>query len=450
MADDNKKQPTILIKKADGTSVRISLAEFRKMRNGGRGTSDAVTTENSEQGTENTDIATQQHVSMNAQPVHTDQKTETNEQQTKDSEQEAVNNVTKEPEEDNTTSQPIEQNLQEEKKVEPPTPPADEYDVAKQHHDLPQVATPHELATTMPVENYFEHTASAQMHASDFDHTSLLEEDLSEIQAFEAKGARHVTQADIVKHDAKIQKNIVSDDAPQLTSLIASWKKGIRSDEQFLEYATRDRLHGGMGMTVADVQILLTDLKKEHEHGKGVADVVPTTNRVVSPRVPTIPMQKPRVSPPALTHEKKNSVYNVSSPEEVDILASYREKNIVHDTPAGVVHDVATGYERSTMGPEQEIAQFALVDFRRLSRDVDKARDMLQAKFDNWKKDDYMLFMNARDRWYESPLYRMYVSIGMQALNQHVPIETVLAMDKNGITVSEYMALVQMNTTLDV
>jgi len=448
MADNaQKKQPTILIKKADGTSKRVSLAEFQKMKE----------MRNTKQHENTKTIQTDDTMNIMPQPHDDGEKSvETKALEPVEDMREMHDEIIHASEVFDTS---VHADTEKEKNMpvrEPEMPimpiaPAEPLIVEQ----LPQVEAPHELATTTPVKHYFEDIAAAEVHADNFDHRSLLEEDLDEVREFEKQGARHVTHADIARHDTQVKQHVKNsnDNAPRLASLIASWKKGIRSDDQFVAQATKSREQGGVGLEQAQAKTLLSQLKKNTQHGDGVAAVVPgkkvsntpMMNSVTDIRIPTAHETVPDAQTLSTT-EKKQTVPDIDTSR--DVPYQFPSQKIDYAKPKKTIGDVTSALNRKTMGPEEEIARFSIADFRRLARDPDKAGEMLAAKFSNWQEEDYLLYLAAKSRWHESPLFQMYLSVGMTALREGKLLKDVLAAGQSELNEAEYLALVEVNKNL--
>ena len=103
--------------------------------------------------------------------------------------------------------------------------------------------------------------------------------------------------------------------------------------------------------------------------------------------------------------------------------------------------------ESDAVGPIDEFRLFALKDFRRLASDPKVAADMMLAKFDVLKQDSYLLFMNAVDAWYQSPLYREYQQALFSSIKNDETLADSLAFQggKAGLSEAEVLALVKVN-----
>ena len=177
---------------------------------------------------------------------------------------------------------------------------------------------------------------------------------------------------------------------------------------------------------------------KQKQSGRSVPSVSPATTEIfpknnnfkkpLPPPLPPLPLQS-------------------SGPIAVAPRPALRPapKNIMHDV---VVED----QRRMTTGPEEEIQNFSIVDFRRLARDPNKAGDMLSAKFEGWREESFLLFMKTRKSWQNSPLHKTYIDFTTKALNLNTNIASLLQQDQAGqnLNMGEYLALVGVNRRLEV
>lgn len=100
------------------------------------------------------------------------------------------------------------------------------------------------------------------------------------------------------------------------------------------------------------------------------------------------------------------------------------------------------------MGPVDEIEFFSLVDFRRLSPKTENAKEILKGKFQSLQEESYVLFLDARDAWHKSPLFRTYQDMILSSLEQKIPLQNTLQQNSQGLTALELDALVEINHSL--
>ncbi|MBI2437162.1 MAG: hypothetical protein HYV41_05520 [Candidatus Magasanikbacteria bacterium] len=352
---DGQIQPTILIKKPDGTSVRVTLDEFKKMRSGAQSS-----------------VATPQT------------------------------------------------QIEKEKIIEEPSSSVPAKSAGKEE--------PHELATTTPVSDIFINEAKANAWTPE-DHRSPLEEDDTEIQTLKNQGVEH-TISEVKMTPTTIAGQIPRELMPRFNALVLSYKKGVRSDEQFVEYIRRDVAHGGLGITQdADARQLLEEVQQK--------------TKVIQKRIPPPTAHAPTMTP---TESVLIPVAHTGS----STIPNTPEKKF-SPSPPSVVHDMVQVSTQQTTSPQDEIRNFSLLDFRRLSKDPHVASSMLHTKFEGWKEDSFLLYMKTIDAWRHSPLHALYIDRTIESYRAHIPIKDFLTRESpGGLTIQEYMGIVEVNGRLVV
>ncbi len=430
MADNPISQPTILVKKADGTSERITLEEFKK-RKQGKSISSNVDLEsaspNSSPAPANANLPT----SASSEQVQKKEEIR-DEGKTKEDlvsrEKKHVKPlvVSKKGQVRRpiplipttpaaTTTKPIRRAIPLIPSTsQPVTAAAAETVIFPSGTSLPQVITEQHLSTTTPVVEVFEHPAPSVSHVSSLpkkqDRRSLLDEDMSEINLLKEKhGTGHAPTTQV---DFSSSVQIPKDLEARASALILSWKKGIRDEHQFCEYVMKSPSEGGLGLSEGDAQKLFYEIS-------GNATLIqPKVNSAPKPMPPSRPMT-PKAVPKTVP------------------------------TPPSVIQEVrAVRPTTSVMGPKEEIASFTIDDFRRLSRDPKTAASMVLSKFSGWKEESYLLYLQVRDSWRQSPLFRMYIDKTVEALSQRETIAAVL--QGSDMTHDEYQALTEMTRKFEM
>jgi hypothetical protein len=130
--------------------------------------------------------------------------------------------------------------------------------------------------------------------------------------------------------------------------------------------------------------------------------------------------------------------------------------HVAHIIPQKIVRDIQNPIQKDsslhTVGPRQEAQTFTLIDFRRLSREAKKAGDMLATKFMNWKDESFLLYMDTRTEWQNSPLYQQYIALTQEAMNTGRSISDIIA-EKNSqeyMTFEEYKSIIEVNNRLTI
>lgn len=448
MPPNNSQQPTILVKKADGSSVRMTLVEFKKMREKKNEVEQKKITEvenkkggEKKEETRNLILETRERKVIPPAPTTPAQVNE-------------KPKLAKPPVKDVFTV-----------KIKPKPRPAS---------NLPAEEPPHELSTTTPVKDIFVDEAKSLEHLSTLspkhkesvvaekrgasaleskdvekkagwgedDHKSLLEEDL--LEGVKGPGVFESHKGILQKVLSQLDFKIPADLQSRLDMLVKLHAKGIRTDEQVLDYAQREVGTGGLGLSAENSKKLLLAVKE-------IAGV-PEGRSGRKTRAVKVPLSKPTPAMP----NKETSAKPVVDPAKMNV---FRDKlQAVGRPPAGqspwkeakpVLHDIRPSAEAEAkrgVGPVDEMRMFSLKDFRRLSSDTKTAKEILLQKFETLREESYLLFFEAVKAWYQSPLYKEYQAVIKQALDSGQKIENVFSADS--LQPEEFKAIVNINKQL--
>ncbi len=99
------------------------------------------------------------------------------------------------------------------------------------------------------------------------------------------------------------------------------------------------------------------------------------------------------------------------------------------------------------MGPVEEIKSISLTDFRRLSGNPEEAAKRLQQKMFNLQEESFVWYLDALAAYHVSPLYSEYMQAVCQSLAERKSLANVLSM-KNSIKLNEAVALLEMERSL--
>ena len=399
---DISKQPTILIKKADGTSERITLEEFKKRKQMAAQTKPDIVVEKKD---ENEDKKLKMEDTNSSQQRQVDLKTQSPIKRTIP----VVEEVEK----------PLEKPIQRRA-----IPLVEESDIAnspqpiasRERVSIPVVSTEKHVAMTTPVINVFSQPATskpAPKKIQPMDHSSLLEEDDSELRSLVKERAAVHEPAPLVAFSSSVK--IPKDLEARMSALVLSWKKGIRDEHQFLEYAMKKERDGGLGLSQADAEKFFSEISNTATLSK--APQKPTSSPVSMVSQQRVPSQMKKI--PA-----------TSIPTSAPIIREVDSR----DTAPRV------------MGPVEESAAFTIEDFRRLSRDPKVAAEMILAKFNGWKDESYLLYLQVRDSWKRSPLFHIYIDETVIAIQKRMTVAQIL--EGNELTYGEYLAIADINHKL--
>lgn len=343
---------------------------------------------------------------------------------------------------------------------------------------LPMLASEEtELATTTPVTNIFvDEAAAAAPFISDMpapepvmpipapnvpapkvrteaewksdDHASLLESDVAEetksLPAPAANSATDNASAILAKVKEQFSPPIAKDLEGRFDSLVLSRIRDVRSVIDFEQYAKKTIAEGGLELEEDQVSLLLAIISAAQKIA-APATKPASTSKIESTPAPVNPTPAPanegiRITPvmsPILAKPKTpfplpKEEYSFSPPPKA-------QNNKVS------MQDVTPAPRKQTMGPVDEIQYFSLIDFRRLSPKTENAKEILKGKFQSLQEESYVLFLDARDAWHESPLFRLYQETVLNILENKNTLADGLAQKNDGLSDPEFNAILEIN-----
>lgn len=224
----------------------------------------------------------------------------------------------------------------------------------------------------------------------------------------------------------------------RLESLIMSRLKDVRTDDQFLATAMTPTYRGGAGLSPDQAQTLhgavLKFLSKSITKSPTALSASPT----LSPALP-----RPIATTADTDRQRLSESEHGSLPREQAMGGG-------NESPRPMIRDIVPPPRRST-GPTEEFANFSLNDWRRLAPTTGAALSRLKEKFDVLKQESYLNFMAAREAWYESPLYRQYIDSILSAWQSRMKLaETLEQGGREALPMEILQAMVELNQYLSV
>lgn len=291
------------------------------------------------------------------------------------------------------------------------------------------------------------------------DHKSLLEEKLDTPHAKQplVSQDRNSQADDIIK---RLNFKVSPDNQNRLRTLVQLKLKGVRSSEQVTETLMRPVLDGGLGLLPSQVQVLMDIMgenqPKEQEH----TEIVKEENEL--PQVYHEPPLPAKTTPFNSFVHGPNKKNKAKQKESVPVVAKPKQSKPEKKAPATnelptqklnlnsktikkpVLHDVTPPKQMAVeMGPVQEIESMTLIDLRRLSQNPVEAASRLRQKFQNLKDESFVLFIEGMQAWRSSSLYYDYIDAIELSMQKHQPLEVVLQ-DKDTINAQEVRAIAAM------
>ncbi len=114
------------------------------------------------------------------------------------------------------------------------------------------------------------------------------------------------------------------------------------------------------------------------------------------------------------------------------------------------IEDIKTAPK--VMGPIDELRYLSLVNFRRLGEEPEEATLKIRKKINLLEKDGYDKKIQAVLAWKKSPVNRLYISLGQEAVKQGESLEKLAEQkqekNKESLSWEEVKAIMQLNTQL--
>lgn len=97
-----------------------------------------------------------------------------------------------------------------------------------------------------------------------------------------------------------------------------------------------------------------------------------------------------------------------------------------------------------TYGPVDEIKNFSLVDFRRLSSKTEEAVERLKQKFINLKEESFLMYLQGLEAWQQSPLYKKYAEKLCEVFNKGISLNELSGKNEDDLKEEEVRWLIKM------
>ncbi len=229
-------------------------------------------------------------------------------------------------------------------------------------------------------------------------------------------------------------------------SIIRLRLKDIRTEEEAIETLQKSLDQGGLGFTLLQAQETAGLCAAQLE--AGVKPPVQSDTSGVRPLAVKIPL----VQEMGATAQKLGlgeAVVDVPVPVKTTAPHSFSNKASLNSAVKAdaLVMDITSKPVKLT--PVEELSYFTLVDWRRLSPQVTEAMVRLQQKFTNLKDESYLLYLEALRVWQKSPLYLQYIQVIDQSLAQHASVASVLGgVGTEKLALEEFLALAKLQHIL--
>lgn len=216
-----------------------------------------------------------------------------------------------------------------------------------------------------------------------------------------------------------------------------------------------DKLAGLKAVGAADLEY---DLAKEMEKRQAAkAEAVKplfTPSRPASP--PAGPGAPVKPAPPKLPPAKKPVPSGAGAKEapaakpaaEPEKLALKRPL----ETSGGKKKMEDVKYVPRTSGPVDELGLMDLVAFRRMDKEPQLASAKIKEKIKTLEEEQYSKRSEAIKAWRQSPVNRLYLAVGEEAMTKNKPVDIIIEERKSGgqdtLTGEEFEAIMNLNRDL--
>ncbi|MCB9798912.1 hypothetical protein H6758_04265 [Candidatus Nomurabacteria bacterium] len=220
-------------------------------------------------------------------------------------------------------------------------------------------------------------------------------------------------------------------------SLLQTRLKGIRNDNQFLEYAMRTASDGGLALSSDQIREVLEKVAQVGQTSK-----MPTGTPMDVEKAPHSALDQ--VDMTKVMQDQRNQSSTMSSGRP-----SMPMMDVAPKPYKPQIKDVAAPQETASYGPLDVLKTFSLVDLRRLGSSPEQTVAALKEKMEVLKGDTYLLYMQGVDAYHHSPLFLQYEKIILDSLNKRKPLTDVIAEQaQEGFSAQEFDALANMHTQI--
>ncbi|OGH71168.1 MAG: hypothetical protein A2921_03240 [Candidatus Magasanikbacteria bacterium RIFCSPLOWO2_01_FULL_43_20b] len=290
------------------------------------------------------------------------------------------------------------------------------------------------------------------------DNKSLLEDSADEAMKIKAVNVLPDKRGDLYDLFVKEIRFPVKDEMRgRLNSLVVSFVKGVRNEEQMRGYLQRNEAEGGLGFSEEQTAAVIAAIKKIwhlantpplREPEGSLEPRRPTPLRDGSSKIPSseegdggvrIHSQTFSVSPAGGSDGVANKLPPRRRAGEV---LGINTKPLVQD----VVPPKVEPAEKVSLGPIDEIATMTLTDFRRLATGGIDSIQVLRGKFSALRKESVIIYLQALDAWFSSPVYKDYQNLIKRAVNERRKLTEVVG--ESGIKFEEFERIAEVGKTI--
>ncbi|HRY36872.1 MAG TPA: hypothetical protein P5230_03290 [Candidatus Magasanikbacteria bacterium] len=254
----------------------------------------------------------------------------------------------------------------------------------------------------------------------------------------------------------KLSFKLTDQAASNLKNNIILFLKDIKNSEQLSDVLRQPVYLGGADLNnnqikevikIAQDKILSISSEKQEFYGP-LKKIPGKKNQLPMPEGEILPsssspfnsfVHKPKFNKEIKEIKSLDDLIEKAEPKMENINQLIKANKINSSSPIG---DILPP-KNVTFGPIEEIKNFTVIDFRRLSSDLEQATSRLQQKFINLKEESFLLYLEALEAWQQSPLYKKYLEAVCESLNKGIPLSGLPKKEDN-LSFQEIKSLIKM------
>ena len=239
----------------------------------------------------------------------------------------------------------------------------------------------------------------------------------------------------------------------RMTNLISSVVDGVRERSVAIEFATRPIANGGLGLNETQVSVLMQKIDaaidKKMEKPRQITHVLPENLRPVTASIKPVPATtktQSHVASQKLDQIVRSDAMNSNSAMSMMRPAPVARNNTEVKTQVADIKIPVR--ERTLVGPVDEFASMTLNDWRRMAVNTEGSLNLLMNKFDALMRESFTLFLAARDAWRGSEIFRAYIDIIKRSISERRTVEEIIGNTPNMPNMAEFRAIVELNESI--
>ncbi len=248
----------------------------------------------------------------------------------------------------------------------------------------------------------------------------------------------------------------------RFANIFVSFMKDVRDQVDAREVMLKSQEAGGLGLTSDKVetvikifnqvkQTLPEKIKQWSELGKK-----PAPSQIISPPEKKEPAPPPppkaEVKPPVSDQETEQVRVAAWRQEMLEQIAQMSSAAVPEKKVAVKPKLVDVKAPPRVFGPLEELKEMNLVDFRRLGPTANEVVNKILAKIQLIGETGIGRKYQAIRAWQASRVYRLYVNLGRESIEQAKPVTEIISQhqsqDTETLTVAEFEAIVDLNKKL--